>query len=46
MLHLQLTILTGGIATFCAIVLWRANPLCTWIEWAGCCSDESTNTVP
>lgn len=36
MLGLQLTVLCAGIATFCALVLWRAHPLCTWLEWAGC----------
>lgn len=39
MLSLQMTVLCGGIATFCAVVLWRANPLCVWLEWAGAYAD-------
>ena len=47
-LSIQMTILTGGIATFCALVLWRANPLCTWFEWAGACcdGDDDMHTDP
>lgn len=40
MLHLQMILLCGGVATFCALVLSRANPLCTWFEWTGCCGDN------
>jgi hypothetical protein len=36
---LHLTILTGGIATFCAALLAGAYPLCTWVEWAVACRD-------
>ncbi|HEX8784635.1 MAG TPA: hypothetical protein VF793_00535 [Telluria sp.] len=44
---LQMTVLTGGIATFCAVVLLRANPLCTWFEWAGsCCDDDEADDSP
>jgi hypothetical protein len=39
MLSLQMTLLCGGIATFCALVLWRAGPLCIWCEWAGACGE-------
>jgi hypothetical protein len=37
---LQMTVLFGGIATFCAVALSRANPLCVWLEWAGACCDD------
>ena len=39
---LQVTVLLGGLAIFCAAVLSRACPLCVWLEWAGvcCCDDE------
>jgi hypothetical protein len=41
MLSIQMTVLASGVATFFALVLWRANPLCTWLEWTGvCCSDD------
>jgi hypothetical protein len=36
---LQITVLLGGVATFCAVVLSRANPLCIWVEWVGNCRD-------
>ncbi|MFL6631897.1 MAG: hypothetical protein ACJ8HJ_06240 [Massilia sp.] len=36
----QITILLAGVATFCAAVLSRANPLCIWLEWVGVCSDD------
>ena len=38
----QITVLLGGVATFCAVVLSRANPLCVWIGWAGSSLDEDT----
>jgi hypothetical protein len=31
---LHLTVLAGGIATFCLAMLVGAYPLCVWIEWA------------
>lgn len=31
---LHLTVLAGGIATFCAAMLAGAYPLCAWIEWS------------
>jgi len=39
MLSLQMILLCGGVATFCALVLWLANPLCIWCEWVGSCGD-------
>jgi hypothetical protein len=39
-LGFQITILLAGVATFCADVLSRANPLCIWLEWAGACRDD------
>ncbi|WP_156328282.1 hypothetical protein [Massilia sp. WG5] len=41
---LQITVLLGGVATFCGVVLSRANPLCTWLEWAGVCCDDGEDT--
>lgn len=41
---LQITVLLGGVATFCAAVLSRANPLCVWLEWAGSCCDDGEDT--
>ncbi|MCS0630258.1 hypothetical protein NX786_13015 [Telluria mixta] len=30
---LHMTVLAGGIATFCAALLFGAYPPCAWIEW-------------
>jgi hypothetical protein len=36
----QITVLLGGIATFCAGMLSRADPPCIRLECAGACSDD------
>jgi hypothetical protein len=41
---LQITVLLGGVATFCAAALLRASPLCIWLEWAGVCCGDGEDT--
>jgi hypothetical protein len=45
-LSIQMAVLASGIATFCALVLFRAYPLCTWFEWAGACCGGDDDTHP
>ncbi|MCS0592401.1 hypothetical protein ACFQ09_04990 [Massilia norwichensis] len=45
-LELQLLILGCGLATFCPVVLYGGNPLCTWFEWTDRCGRGAEPAAP